>query len=138
MQITTFRMIYLTFVNEYDPWPGAPTFRTFQLPELIADTLTGGPRSSPEICTPRHHFYSILENNHLFLMSENTQNHKNRLLDLEGTFCEKHEKSQKVRIRLTLPGTDKSTFCCDFGIPKNPTRDKCLPAGTQKWRYRCL
>ena len=40
MQITTFRMIYLTFVNEYDPWPGAPTFRTFQLPELIADTLT--------------------------------------------------------------------------------------------------
>ena len=66
-------------------------------------------------------------------MSENTQNHKNRLLDLEGTFYEKHEKSQKVRIRLTLPGTDKSTFCCDFGIPKNPTRDKCLPAGTQKW-----
>ena len=42
MQITTFRMIYLTFVNEYDPWPGAPTFRTFQLPELIADTLTAG------------------------------------------------------------------------------------------------
>ena len=44
MQITTFRMIYLTFVNEYDPWPGAPTFRTFQLPELIADTLTAGER----------------------------------------------------------------------------------------------
>ena len=40
MQITTFRMIYLTFVNEYALWPGAPTFRTFQLPELIADTLT--------------------------------------------------------------------------------------------------
>ena len=33
----------LNFVNEYDPWPGAPTFRTFQLPELIADTLTAGP-----------------------------------------------------------------------------------------------
>ena len=32
----------LTFVNEYDPWPGAPTFRTFQLPELIAYTLTEG------------------------------------------------------------------------------------------------
>ena len=42
MQITTFRMIYLTFVNGYDPWPGATTFRTFQLPELIADTLTAG------------------------------------------------------------------------------------------------
>ena len=40
MEITSFRMIYLTFVNEYDLWPGAPTFRTFQLPELIADTLT--------------------------------------------------------------------------------------------------
>ena len=40
MQITTFRMIYLTFVNEYDPWPGATTFRTFRLSELIADTLT--------------------------------------------------------------------------------------------------
>ena len=71
-------------------------------------------------------------------MSENTQNHKKHLLDLEGTFCEKHEKSQKVRIRLTLPGTDKSTFCCDFGIPKNPTRDMCLPADAQKWCARCL
>ena len=47
-------------------------------------------------------------------MSENTQNHKNRLLDLEGTFCEKHEKSQNCRIRLTLPGTDKSTFFFAF------------------------
>ena len=35
-------MIYLTLLNEYDPWPGATTFRTFQLPELIADTLTAG------------------------------------------------------------------------------------------------
>ena len=43
MQITTFRMIYLTVANEYDPWPGATTFSTFQLPELIADTLTAGP-----------------------------------------------------------------------------------------------
>ena len=42
MQITTFRMIYLTVANEYDPWPRATTFRTFQLPELIADTLTAG------------------------------------------------------------------------------------------------
>ena len=51
-------------------------------------------------------------------MSENTQNDKNRLLDLEGTFCEKHEKSQKVRIRLTLPGTDKSTFFVISGSSK--------------------
>ena len=42
MQITTFRMIFLTLLNEYDPWPGATTFRTFQLPGLIADTLTAG------------------------------------------------------------------------------------------------
>ena len=61
-------------------------------------------------------------------MSEKTQNHKNRPLYLEGTFYEKHEKSQKIRIRLTLPGTDKSTFCCDFGIPKNPTRDNYVIA----------
>ena len=50
MQITTFRMIYLTFVNEYDPWPGAPTFRTFQLPELIADTPTAGQACAEGIC----------------------------------------------------------------------------------------
>ena len=45
MQITTFIMIYLTVANEYDPWPGATTFRTFQLPELTADTLTAVLRS---------------------------------------------------------------------------------------------
>ena len=58
--------------------------------------------------------------------------------DLEETFCEKREIPQICRIRLILPGTDKSKSFDDFGIPKNPTRDKCLPAGTQKSRYRCL
>ena len=64
-------------------------------------------------------------------MPENTQNHKNRLQYIAETFCEKHEKIENCWIRLTLPGTVKSKTSCNFGIPKNPTRNMCLISATK-------
>ena len=70
-------------------------------------------------------------------MSENTQNHKNPLYNVEETFCEKREKPQNFRIRLTLPQSLSRVFF-RFWDPQKSKTKYVLDICNEKWRYRCL